>query len=428
MFELTETVLVDEGDRATETVTRLREEGFRFAIDDFGAGYCSLSYLQRHPVDLLKIDRTAVEEFGSDPRGNTLARTILQMADSLDLLTVAEGIETTGQLRELRRFGCDLGQGYLLSRPLEADGLARRFGYASAIAGASDADRARPRTVCAREPADRDGVPVQPVDPGWRAGPGARARPPAAAARATRCGCSAPCDGPPPEPFVTPLGDSLPTAANGSIAPLAPDPAATLRTLRVLRDEPFDVIHVHEPLAPGSVDHDRHAARRPDGRHVPRRRALDRATGCWRRCCARLLDRIDQRVVVSKDALELVQRYLGGDDDDYTVLFNGVETAEIRAATPLPRRRARRSSSSAATRSARGSRCCSRRCALLDLDVSCWVAGDGPDTDRLRIEHAGDARIEWLGRITRPTSWPACAAASVVLRARRCTASRSASC
>jgi diguanylate cyclase (GGDEF)-like protein/PAS domain S-box-containing protein len=136
MLELTETVLVDEGDRATETITRLREEGFRFAIDDFGAGYCSLSYLQRHPVDLLKIDRTAVDEFGSDPRGNTLTRTILQMADSLDLLTVAEGIETTNQLRELRRFGCDLGQGYLLSRPLEAEDLARRFGYASAIAGA----------------------------------------------------------------------------------------------------------------------------------------------------------------------------------------------------------------------------------------------------------------------------------------------------
>ena len=96
MLELTETVLVDEGDRAIETVAGSASEGFRFAIDDFGAGYCSLSYLQRHPVDLLKIDRTAIDEFGSDPRGNTLARTILQMADSLDLLTVAEGIETTG--------------------------------------------------------------------------------------------------------------------------------------------------------------------------------------------------------------------------------------------------------------------------------------------------------------------------------------------
>src|SRR5947207_11480175 len=61
----------------------------------------------------------------------------------------------------------------------------------------------------------------------------------------------APCDGPPPELFVTPLGDSIPTAANGSMAPLAPDPAAALRTIRALRDERFDVVHVHEPLAPG---------------------------------------------------------------------------------------------------------------------------------------------------------------------------------
>ncbi|MEX2627344.1 MAG: glycosyltransferase family 4 protein, partial [Ilumatobacteraceae bacterium] len=61
----------------------------------------------------------------------------------------------------------------------------------------------------------------------------------------------APCDGPPPAGFVTPLGNSLPTAANGSVAPLAPDPAAALRTIRALRDEAFDVLHLHEPLAPG---------------------------------------------------------------------------------------------------------------------------------------------------------------------------------
>ena len=59
-----------------------------------------------------------------------------------------------------------------------------------------------------------------------------------------------PCDGPPPESFVTPLGNSLPTAANGSVAPLAPDASAALRTIRALRDEQFDVIHIHEPLAP----------------------------------------------------------------------------------------------------------------------------------------------------------------------------------
>ena len=60
-----------------------------------------------------------------------------------------------------------------------------------------------------------------------------------------------PCDGPPPEPFVTPIGNSLPTAVNGSVAPLAPDVPAALRTIRALNDEAFDVLHVHEPLVPG---------------------------------------------------------------------------------------------------------------------------------------------------------------------------------
>ncbi|MGH9132632.1 MAG: putative bifunctional diguanylate cyclase/phosphodiesterase, partial [Ilumatobacteraceae bacterium] len=137
MIEMTESVLVEENDRATDTVTELRDHGVRIAIDDFGAGYCSLSYLQRHPVDMIKIDRAFIDELGREPRGNTLARTILQMASSLDIRTVAEGIETTAQLRELRTLGCDLGQGYLLSRPLETDALARRFGAAPATAGSS---------------------------------------------------------------------------------------------------------------------------------------------------------------------------------------------------------------------------------------------------------------------------------------------------
>ena len=190
-----------------ETVSRLREEGFRFAIDDFGAGYCSLSYLQRHPVDLLKIDRTAIEEFGSDPRGNTLARTILQMADSLDLLTVAEGIETTGQLRELRRFGCDLGQGYLLSRPLEEEALARRFGHTSAAPPASPDRSAYP--TMPRGYGGGVSLRIGMVCPYSLSIPGeSRPRcsgwPASCGGLGTRCGCSAPCDGPPPEPFVTP--------------------------------------------------------------------------------------------------------------------------------------------------------------------------------------------------------------------------------
>ncbi len=103
------------------------------AIDDFGSGHCSLSHLQKHPVDLLKVDRAAIADFGRDPSGNTLTRAILQMAESLELETVAEGIETTGQLRELRQTGCDLGQGYLLCHPLEADALAIRFGPVDAV-------------------------------------------------------------------------------------------------------------------------------------------------------------------------------------------------------------------------------------------------------------------------------------------------------
>ena len=136
MVEMAESVLVEENDRAATAVAELRRHGVRVAIDDFGAGHCSLSYLQRHPVDMIKIDRAFIDELGRDPLGNTLARTILQMARSLDIRTVAEGIETTVQLRELRRLGCDLGQGYLLSRPLETDALARRFGAATTAVSA----------------------------------------------------------------------------------------------------------------------------------------------------------------------------------------------------------------------------------------------------------------------------------------------------
>lgn len=204
-----------------------------------------------------------------------------------------------------------------------------------------------------------------------------------------------PCDGPPPEAFVTPLGDSLPTAANGSIAPLAPDPAATLRTLRALRDEAFDVLHVHEPLAPGAsiTSVTVHTAPTVGTFHAAGQSSSYRFLGPMLR---RLVDRIDHKVVVSKDALALVQGHLGG---EYEVLFNGVDTHEIRAATPVPHdrpavfflgRHEQRKGLDVLLAALR----------LADLDVSCWVAGDGPDTRRLHAEYAADVRIEWLGRIT----------------------------
>jgi phosphatidylinositol alpha-mannosyltransferase len=206
-----------------------------------------------------------------------------------------------------------------------------------------------------------------------------------------------PCDGPPPEPFVTPLGDSLPTAANGSIAPLAPDPAATLRTFRALRDEAFDVIHVHEPLAPGPsiTTVTLHYAPTVGTFHAAGRSTSYRMMAPMLR---RLLDRIDRKVVVSKDALALVQGHLGGATSDYTVLFNGVDTDEIRDTPPFPHD-GRAIFFIGRHEERKGLQVLLDALALLPDDVVCWVAGDGPDTPRLRAAYR-DPRIHWLGRIS----------------------------
>ena len=204
-----------------------------------------------------------------------------------------------------------------------------------------------------------------------------------------------PCDGPPPEAFVTPLGDSLPAAANGSIAPLAPDPSATLRTIRALRDEAFDVVHIHEPIAPGPsiTSVTLHTAPTVGTFHAAGRSSSYRFLGP---ALGRIAARLDHRVVVSKDALALAHRYLGG---EYELLFNGVETNEIRAVEPF-----------ASSRPAiffigrheerKGLGVLLSALRHLDHDVSCWVASDGPDTRRLQAEFSGDERIEWLGRIS----------------------------
>jgi diguanylate cyclase (GGDEF)-like protein/PAS domain S-box-containing protein len=128
LLEVTETVLLDEIESASTALVALREIGVRIAIDDFGTGYCSLSYLKKYPVDVVKIDRQFVHEVdGVDPR-SSLARMILQMTSSMGVTSVAEGIERPEQLAALREFGCDVGQGYLLSRPLELDAVHQRFG------------------------------------------------------------------------------------------------------------------------------------------------------------------------------------------------------------------------------------------------------------------------------------------------------------
>ncbi len=129
-LEITETMLVDELDGTADSLARLRAHGVRIAIDDFGTGYCSLSYLQRFPVDVIKIDRQFVDELGEQPRSRTLAAMILQLTAGLDVISIAEGIERPAQLQALRDLGCNLGQGYLLAGPIESVDLERRFGVA----------------------------------------------------------------------------------------------------------------------------------------------------------------------------------------------------------------------------------------------------------------------------------------------------------
>ena len=96
---------------------RLKELGVRLAIDDFGTGYSSLSYLHRFPVDVLKIDRAFVEHLRGEQSDGALVGAIVRIGRSLEMATVAEGVEDAQQVAALRRIGCDLAQGYHFSRP-----------------------------------------------------------------------------------------------------------------------------------------------------------------------------------------------------------------------------------------------------------------------------------------------------------------------
>lgn len=119
-LELTESVLMEDVDRALETMGRLREAGVRLAIDDFGTGYSSLAYLKRFPVDYVKVDQSFVRGLVTDPEDRAIVSAVVAMARSLGLLSIAEGVEDTQTLTTLRTLGCDLAQGYLFARPRPA--------------------------------------------------------------------------------------------------------------------------------------------------------------------------------------------------------------------------------------------------------------------------------------------------------------------
>jgi diguanylate cyclase (GGDEF)-like protein/PAS domain S-box-containing protein len=123
VLELTESVMLDEADDAIEVMQSLRELGLRFAVDDFGTGYSSLAYLRRLPVDIVKTDRAFVRELGRDAASADLVRAVIEMARSLRLDVVAEGVEHPEQRDLLVEMGCGFAQGYLFSRPVGAEVL-----------------------------------------------------------------------------------------------------------------------------------------------------------------------------------------------------------------------------------------------------------------------------------------------------------------
>jgi diguanylate cyclase (GGDEF)-like protein/PAS domain S-box-containing protein len=122
-LELTESQLLDSVEHIIATFRQLQELGVKLAIDDFGTGYSSLSYLKRFPVDYVKIDQAFIRGLGEGTEDAAIIQAIISMAHSLSLQVVAEGVENQEQLEFLQQHGCDEVQGYLISRPVEADDL-----------------------------------------------------------------------------------------------------------------------------------------------------------------------------------------------------------------------------------------------------------------------------------------------------------------
>jgi diguanylate cyclase (GGDEF)-like protein len=123
MLEVTEELLLEEPDRARALLTHLRGAGVMIAVDDFGTGYSSLAYLRDLPIDELKLDQSFVIPMLDDERASALVASSIHLGHSMGLRTVAEGVETAEVLEQLRLFGCDIVQGYFLSRPVPAAAL-----------------------------------------------------------------------------------------------------------------------------------------------------------------------------------------------------------------------------------------------------------------------------------------------------------------
>ncbi|HEX3090554.1 MAG TPA: EAL domain-containing protein, partial [Ilumatobacteraceae bacterium] len=143
VLEITESTLIDDSEIATSQLRELRQHGIRTALDDFGTGYSSLAYVQRLPLDIIKIDKEFVQSV-DEGRSQALANTIVNMARNLGLRTVAEGIETECQALELARLGCEFAQGYLFFKPLSAVAMTALSEFENQPADAASMPHVRP--------------------------------------------------------------------------------------------------------------------------------------------------------------------------------------------------------------------------------------------------------------------------------------------
>lgn len=164
--ELTETVLMRDLDVALPLLEEIKRLGVSISIDDFGTGYSSLAYLRRLPIDTIKIDRSFVMELEINPDSAAIVAAIIAMANALKLRTIAEGVETRGQMLVLRGYGCNLMQGFLFSRPLSADAFLR---FAADVEGQRmrwDTVTCAPEEPAAPHQALAEAVVESPVDLG----------------------------------------------------------------------------------------------------------------------------------------------------------------------------------------------------------------------------------------------------------------------
>jgi EAL domain-containing protein (putative c-di-GMP-specific phosphodiesterase class I) len=124
-LEITESMMMGNTEKVVRILSELKEMNIQLAVDDFGTGYSSLGYLKRFPIDRLKIDRSFIDDVATSAHDATIAKAIISLAHNLNLQVIAEGVENRAQLEFLAANACDEIQGYLLSRPLDAEALTR---------------------------------------------------------------------------------------------------------------------------------------------------------------------------------------------------------------------------------------------------------------------------------------------------------------